>query len=222
MALHRRAAVHAVALGADDGSLRDPLRDPTVPRDGGSQGLVAWERTMGDVLSEAGYATACFGKWHLGRRTGGGRPTTASTSGTARRALRREPVGRNPWYRPDRDMRSFMHSTRDAGVRQLDDEPLTMERRRDIDVSTRDARSRSCAGASTRRARSTSTSTTPPARADDPARRVSGRDRQRRLGRCALPSSTTTSAICSTRSTDSASPTTRSSCSRATTAPRTS
>ena len=29
-------------------------------------GLVAWERTMGDVLSEAGYATSILGKWHIG------------------------------------------------------------------------------------------------------------------------------------------------------------
>ena len=42
----------------------------TVPRDGGSQGFVAWERTIADVLSEAGYATACFGKWHLGAEDG--------------------------------------------------------------------------------------------------------------------------------------------------------
>ena len=49
-------------------------------------GLVAWERTMGDILSEAGYATAIYGKWHIGAETGAGRPTTASTSGMARPA----------------------------------------------------------------------------------------------------------------------------------------
>ena len=32
----------------------------------GSQGLVAWERTIADLFSEAGYATVCLGKWHLG------------------------------------------------------------------------------------------------------------------------------------------------------------
>lgn len=30
------------------------------------QGLTRWERTLAQVLSEAGYATAHFGKWHLG------------------------------------------------------------------------------------------------------------------------------------------------------------
>ena len=29
-------------------------------------GLVAWERTLGDLFSEAGYATMCLGKWHVG------------------------------------------------------------------------------------------------------------------------------------------------------------
>jgi arylsulfatase A-like enzyme len=35
-----------------------------------SGGLVAWERTIGDVLSDAGYATACLGKWHIGASDG--------------------------------------------------------------------------------------------------------------------------------------------------------
>jgi arylsulfatase len=30
------------------------------------QGLTRWERTLAQVLSDAGYATAHFGKWHLG------------------------------------------------------------------------------------------------------------------------------------------------------------
>ena len=32
----------------------------------GGQGLVAWERTLGDLFSEAGYTTKCLGKWHIG------------------------------------------------------------------------------------------------------------------------------------------------------------
>src|SRR5262249_4534753 len=42
----------------------------TVPRDGGSRGLLAWGRTIADMLSAAGDATACFGKWHLGAEDG--------------------------------------------------------------------------------------------------------------------------------------------------------
>ena len=38
----------------------------TVAMAGEAGGIVAWERTMADVLSSAGYATACVGKWHIG------------------------------------------------------------------------------------------------------------------------------------------------------------
>lgn len=34
------------------------------------QGLVPWEKTLSEILSAAGYATAIFGKWHLGDRAG--------------------------------------------------------------------------------------------------------------------------------------------------------
>jgi arylsulfatase len=37
---------------------------------GDPAGLVAWERTMADILSDAGYATACYGKWHIGGSDG--------------------------------------------------------------------------------------------------------------------------------------------------------
>jgi arylsulfatase len=38
----------------------------TVALAGSESGIVAWERTLGDILSEAGYATMCMGKWHIG------------------------------------------------------------------------------------------------------------------------------------------------------------
>ena len=44
-----RSGNHTVALGGSEGN-----------------GLVAWERTLGDIFSEAGYATLCTGKWHIG------------------------------------------------------------------------------------------------------------------------------------------------------------
>ena len=37
---------------------------------GAETGLVAWERTMGDILSEDGYACALYGKWHIGNTPG--------------------------------------------------------------------------------------------------------------------------------------------------------
>jgi len=47
-----RSGTHTVAIGGEAG------------------GIVAWERTIADVLSVAGYATACFGKWHIGAEEG--------------------------------------------------------------------------------------------------------------------------------------------------------
>jgi arylsulfatase len=43
----------------------------TVPLPGqGDSGLTAWEYTIAELLSDAGYATSLWGKWHLGEREG--------------------------------------------------------------------------------------------------------------------------------------------------------
>jgi arylsulfatase len=42
----------------------------TVPLGEGVYGLVQWEVTMAEMLSDVGYATGMFGKWHLGRTKG--------------------------------------------------------------------------------------------------------------------------------------------------------
>ncbi|KGJ98431.1 arylsulfatase [Thalassotalea sp. ND16A] len=41
-----------------------------VPLGEGVYGLVQWEVTMAEMLSNAGYATGMYGKWHLGRTKG--------------------------------------------------------------------------------------------------------------------------------------------------------
>ena len=47
---------------------RHPLRSgtQTVPITGGPDGLTRWEITIAQSLSDAGYATGMWGKWHLG------------------------------------------------------------------------------------------------------------------------------------------------------------
>jgi arylsulfatase len=51
---------------------RHPIRDGTysVPADGKPYGLVQWEITIAKLLSGQGYATALYGKWHLGDSEG--------------------------------------------------------------------------------------------------------------------------------------------------------
>ena len=47
---------------------RHPIRSGTgsISIAGGPDGLTQWEVTIAQALSDAGYATGMWGKWHLG------------------------------------------------------------------------------------------------------------------------------------------------------------
>ena len=53
---------------------RMPVRTGTfkvpMPGTGDDYGLAPWEYTIAELMSDAGYATGCFGKWHLGNVAG--------------------------------------------------------------------------------------------------------------------------------------------------------
>jgi arylsulfatase len=59
-----RAAILTGRLPVRSGTTRVPLPGE------GKAGLAPWEFTLGELLSGAGYATAAFGKWHLGEDEG--------------------------------------------------------------------------------------------------------------------------------------------------------
>jgi len=107
----------------------------TVALAGSEGGLVAWERTLGDVLSGSGYATAAFGKWHIGASEGRwptdhgfdewmGPPRTWDES------LWPD----DPWYDGKRDGITRLLESRKGqnGVSELDQ--LTLDVRRNVDA----------------------------------------------------------------------------------------
>jgi arylsulfatase A-like enzyme len=101
----------------------------------GSWGLVAWEKTLGDVLSASGYACAAFGKWHVGE--GAGRwPTDKGFEEwygpprTYDEAL----WPTDPWYDPSRDPVSRMLEIRRGEHDVTEGDQLTLDVRRDCDT----------------------------------------------------------------------------------------
>ena len=111
-----RSGNHTVALPGDEG------------------GLVAWEKTMGDVLSAQGYATACYGKWHLGASDGRwptdhGFDEWLGIPRTWDESLWPD----DPWYDPKRDgITNVLESRKGEKVRAV--KQLTQAVRRDIDA----------------------------------------------------------------------------------------
>ncbi len=113
-----RSGTHSVPLGVSQG-----------------WGLVAWEKTLGDLLTPGGYRCAAYGKWHVGE--GRGRwPTDKGFEEwygpprTYDEALWPD----DPFYDPSRDPITRMLESRcgTQGVNELDQ--LTIQVRRDCDA----------------------------------------------------------------------------------------
>lgn len=106
----------------------------TVAMPGVPGGLVAWERTMGDVLSADGYATAVYGKWHIGESEGRYPTDHGFDEWYGPRASYDECLWvDDPWYVPGRDGISYMHEgTKSDGVHH--ERQLTLDVRRDVDL----------------------------------------------------------------------------------------
>jgi len=113
-----RSGTHSVPIGASDG-----------------WGLVAWERTLGDVLTEAGYDCAAYGKWHVGEGPG----RWPADHGFAEwygppRTYEEALWPTDPFYDPQRDPVSHMLEMRRGDENPTVREPLTLDVRRDCDT----------------------------------------------------------------------------------------
>jgi arylsulfatase A-like enzyme len=113
-----RSGTHCIPIGASD-----------------AWGLVKWERTLGDLLSEAGYACAVYGKWHVGEGAGRWPPDKGFEEWYGPPRTYDEALWpTDPWYDPARDPVTRMLQIRrgDAEVTACDQ--LTLELRRDCDA----------------------------------------------------------------------------------------
>ena len=111
-----RSGTHTVALAGDPG------------------GLVTWEKTIAEVLSDNGYATACVGKWHIGASEGrwptdNGFDEWYGPAHSYDESLWAE----DPWYNPKRDPISYMYEGK-KGQQVKPTIQLTREVKRDLDV----------------------------------------------------------------------------------------
>jgi arylsulfatase A-like enzyme len=106
----------------------------TVALAGSHGGLVKWERTLGDIFSDAGYATAIVGKWHIGDSAGRW-PTDHGFDEWygIPRSYDESLWPEDPWYDSKRDpVTRVLESRKGQPVHEL--EQLTLEVRRNIDV----------------------------------------------------------------------------------------
>ena len=96
---------------------------------------MAWEKTLGDMLSVAGYGCPAYGKWHVGESPGRW-PTDKGFSEwygpprTYDEAL----WPTDPWYNPQRDPVSRMLESKPGDADVTEGDQLTLEVRRDCDT----------------------------------------------------------------------------------------
>jgi len=112
-----RSGTHTATIGGEEG------------------GIVAWERTMADVLSADGYATACFGKWHIGAERGRW-PTDHGFDEWygPPRSYDECLWPDDPWYDPQVAPAAYMLEGRKGEpVRERRDQQLTIPLKRDVD-----------------------------------------------------------------------------------------
>ena len=117
---------------------RYPIRsgNHTIALGGNAGGIVAWEETIGDILSRAGYATACYGKWHIGAEDGRwptdhGFDEWYGPPRTYDECLWPD----DPWYDGERDGYAYMYEgTKADGVKAILDQQLTKKLKGEVDA----------------------------------------------------------------------------------------
>lgn len=97
-------------------------------------GLVAWERTVADILSDAGYATALLGKWHIGASKGRwpidhGFDEMYGPAHSYGEAL----WSTDPWYNEERDGVSYFYEGKKGDVEPAPAQQLTYDSKRNAD-----------------------------------------------------------------------------------------
>ena len=117
---------------------RYPIRsgNHTIALGGNAGGLVRWEITIAEILSAAGYATSCQGKWHIGAEDGRwptdhGFDEWYGPLRTYDECMWLE----DPHYVPERDGYSHMHEGRKGeGCKPILSQQLTMEMKKNCDL----------------------------------------------------------------------------------------
>ncbi|HPF98181.1 MAG: sulfatase-like hydrolase/transferase [Flavobacteriaceae bacterium] len=111
-----RSGNHTVALAGDGG------------------GIVTWEKTIAEILSDDGYATSCVGKWHIGASDGRWPTDNGFDEWYGPEHSYDEALwGEDPWYNPERDPKSYIQEGK-KGQKVQPVKLLTREVKRDLDL----------------------------------------------------------------------------------------